>query len=798
MAHFEQRRFIVDGKPRIVLSGEIHYFRVKRNEGPIDGWLKRIFTAKDAGCNAIASYIPWVYHQETEDQLDLTGRTAKERDLGAFIDLCKEHGLWFIARPGPFTMGEMINEGIPDWIYTKHLEAIPTTWGGKKVTSKTLNYLHDGFLEEVEKWYAAVMPILVPRLEPNGGNVIALQLDNEIGMLQCWTEEADLSEDTLCDFTKWVQTHRSPEYQAKAYPFDLSNPMTRQEPLYDGSFATARYYHSDYTEYTRDRFAEYARILKGFAQKHGVKDIPYIINIHGSGGGRATTYPIGISQTYKAFNQSLEFWGSSDHYLGEITRQNVQDMHFVNAFTACVSLPDQPISSVEFEAGSGDYGENGSIRYSNTATDFKARMSIVQGNRMLNHYLLAGGHNPMLANPRGDGQDRFGTTGQHHGFAAPIGPNGKLDPTYFGLWETNHTILALEHEFATMNEDYDNVCLGFIPDYYSTDVKRPGPMRQLADKLEVARGFLEQVSRAMLDQGFSYPAINLQEPIPLSTHCIVLACAEVLHRDIQQRLIEFVKRRGRLFLYGRLPVETMEGEPCTLLIDELGIKPLPILQGSPEFFPTLQGVDFAMFEPEVRVWQVQPFTFKSGKAFHRVIQREAVAGAIIPLGRGKVCVATSEIRNHRELWKGIFDQLGVKGQLRHYDPMGGVVMGSMSGVTKGRIISLINLDSDPKRLRLWHAQLGEFIVRLGPRSAKFLPFGITKSGVRIWSSTAELGRTEAHRIGFRATDDHETVVIDGKVKLEDDKQGRVTEKDGKTILTLNPGDRIVWVVPIPA
>ncbi|HLO96991.1 MAG TPA: beta-galactosidase, partial [Fimbriimonas sp.] len=144
MAHFEQRRFIVDGKPRIVLSGEIHYFRLQRKD-----WIDRIQKAKRAGCNAIASYIPWVYHQEVEDQLDLK---TKERDLGTFIDICKEYDLWFIARPGPFTMGEMINEGIPDWIYTKHPEAIPTTWGGKKVTSKTLNYLHDGFLEEVEKW----------------------------------------------------------------------------------------------------------------------------------------------------------------------------------------------------------------------------------------------------------------------------------------------------------------------------------------------------------------------------------------------------------------------------------------------------------------------------------------------------------------------------------------------------------------------------------------------------------------------------------------------------------------------
>ena len=189
MAELRDKQFIIDGKPRLILAGEVHYFRLKERD-----WGDRLKKAKQANCNAIASYIPWLYHEELEGDVDLTGRKTPEHDLGAFIDLCKANDLFFIARPGPFIMGEIKNEGIPDWIYTKHPDAVPITWGGKKVTSRTLNYLDSAFLIEVNRWYSAVMPILASRLDTKGGNVIAVQLDNEIGMLQCWTEEADLSD----------------------------------------------------------------------------------------------------------------------------------------------------------------------------------------------------------------------------------------------------------------------------------------------------------------------------------------------------------------------------------------------------------------------------------------------------------------------------------------------------------------------------------------------------------------------------------------------------------------------------
>ena len=178
MIEIVNKRITIDGRPRILMAGEIHYYRVARTD-----WADRIAKLKETGCNTVASYIPWLLHERADGTFDLEGRTEANLDLGGFIDLCHEHGLWFLARPGPFIMAEMKNEGLPYRLYTEHPEIVPVSWDGKPVSSRTVDYLAPAFLAESRRWYEAVMPVLAGRLEPNGGNVVAVQLDNEIGML---------------------------------------------------------------------------------------------------------------------------------------------------------------------------------------------------------------------------------------------------------------------------------------------------------------------------------------------------------------------------------------------------------------------------------------------------------------------------------------------------------------------------------------------------------------------------------------------------------------------------------------
>ena len=87
--------FVIDGKPGFLHSGEIHYFRLKRNLWP--RFLKKM---KEANLNAVSTYVPWSWHEFEEGEFDFSGDTLPERDLIGFINEVKKAGLYLILKPG--------------------------------------------------------------------------------------------------------------------------------------------------------------------------------------------------------------------------------------------------------------------------------------------------------------------------------------------------------------------------------------------------------------------------------------------------------------------------------------------------------------------------------------------------------------------------------------------------------------------------------------------------------------------------------------------------------------------------
>ena len=112
----ERRRLLVDGRPRILMAGEVHYFRLHRED-----WADRLDKLVAAGCDAVAAYMPWLVHETDAGEIDLTGATSHYRDLVGFLDLAAERDLLVIARPGPFVMAELKNEGLPFRVYRDRL-----------------------------------------------------------------------------------------------------------------------------------------------------------------------------------------------------------------------------------------------------------------------------------------------------------------------------------------------------------------------------------------------------------------------------------------------------------------------------------------------------------------------------------------------------------------------------------------------------------------------------------------------------------------------------------------------------
>ncbi len=368
------------------MSGEVHYFRLHRED-----WADRLDKLVASGCDVVASYMPWIVHETATGEVDLTGSTSEYRDLVGFLELAAERDLLVVARPGPFVMAELKNEGLPFRIYREHPDAVPLGWDGAPARTQTLDYLEPGYLGAAEQWYAEIMPVLADHLVTRGGPVAAIQLDNEVGMLSWITNTPEMTDAMLGDLAKWADETWGRDAATHRYGADPQDEARwaewwRSGATAGGSAAQQLALHHDLGAHHRDRYATYLLRLRDVAQKHGIEGVPFLINIHGTVGGRGRAFPIGISQLSKSYAGVPQTTSGSDHYIGELTVENVPDLYVMNAFMAAVHDAEQPITSLEFEAGTGDYGEDLSRHHE--SADRRAEDAAVRGTRQPADQLL--------------------------------------------------------------------------------------------------------------------------------------------------------------------------------------------------------------------------------------------------------------------------------------------------------------------------------------------------------------------------------------------------------------------------
>ena len=98
------------GRPWIGIMGEFHYFRYARED-----WKKELLKMKAGGIELVATYVPWLCHEEEEGVFDFEG----QNDLRAFVTLIGELGMEAVIRIGPWVHGELRNGGFPDWLLKK-------------------------------------------------------------------------------------------------------------------------------------------------------------------------------------------------------------------------------------------------------------------------------------------------------------------------------------------------------------------------------------------------------------------------------------------------------------------------------------------------------------------------------------------------------------------------------------------------------------------------------------------------------------------------------------------------------
>ncbi|MEW7847628.1 beta-galactosidase [Massilia aurea] len=152
----------IDGKRVVVWSGEIHPFRLPDPSL----WRDVIQKMKALGFNGVAFYFDWGYHSPAPGVYDFSGVRNVERAL----QMAKDEGMYVIARTGPYINSELTGGGYPGWMLRNRGEA------------RTDDPV---YLAAVDEWMTQVNAILARHQITNGGgNVIAYQLENELGKVE--------------------------------------------------------------------------------------------------------------------------------------------------------------------------------------------------------------------------------------------------------------------------------------------------------------------------------------------------------------------------------------------------------------------------------------------------------------------------------------------------------------------------------------------------------------------------------------------------------------------------------------
>lgn len=162
-------KFLLDGKPFVIVAGEMHYPRIPRAY-----WRHRMRMAKAMGLNTIATYVFWNVHEPEKGRFLFRG----DADLAAFVRTAREEGLYVILRPGPYVCAEWEFGGFPYWLLTETTDGKP---GGQPIRIRSRD---EKFLQYASRYLKRVGEQTASLQADRGGNILMVQVENEYGSFE--------------------------------------------------------------------------------------------------------------------------------------------------------------------------------------------------------------------------------------------------------------------------------------------------------------------------------------------------------------------------------------------------------------------------------------------------------------------------------------------------------------------------------------------------------------------------------------------------------------------------------------
>jgi len=151
--------FLLDGKPLQLICGEMHPARI-----PKEYWRHRIQMAKAMGCNSIAAYLFWNYHEVKPGVFDFK---SENRDIAEFVRICQQEKMWVLFRPGPYVCAEWDFGGLPVSLL--------------KIPDIKIRCLDPRYMKAVESYISAMARQVKSLQVTAGGPILMVQIENEYG-----------------------------------------------------------------------------------------------------------------------------------------------------------------------------------------------------------------------------------------------------------------------------------------------------------------------------------------------------------------------------------------------------------------------------------------------------------------------------------------------------------------------------------------------------------------------------------------------------------------------------------------
>ncbi|UJR81295.1 Beta-galactosidase [Sandaracinus amylolyticus] len=264
-----------------LLCGAVHYWRLER-----ESWRAALSETRALGIPIVETYVPWQVHELAPGDYDF-GQRDPRKDVGAFLDLAADLGLYAFVRPGPHINSEMTWFGLPERIvYDKSIQArsprqSPVVLGFPPRMFPVPSYASEQYHLESQRWLEAAAGQLAPRLWPQGP-IVLLQVDNEATY---WFRDSaydqDYHPDAIAGWRAWLaQRYGTPHEAGKAHRREYAAWEDATPPeRFDAETPEQLALHLDWGAWREELITRSLVRFKSAMSGAGLKGVPTVHNL---------------------------------------------------------------------------------------------------------------------------------------------------------------------------------------------------------------------------------------------------------------------------------------------------------------------------------------------------------------------------------------------------------------------------------------------------------------------------------------------------------------------------------------